>query len=138
MAVVLPGAKMQIEYLLNSRTASPDSAQHQCNVCFTRCRSAAHLRYHMFVHGDNRFHACRRCEIAFPRKFSLRSHVRCVHDKERKFACASCSSKFFYRKDLLKHKAAVHDRKRPYRCEDCPASFGKKEHLTRHRRSLHR
>mmetsp|Transcript_29013 Transcript_29013/g.112810 ORF Transcript_29013/g.112810 Transcript_29013/m.112810 type:complete len:138 (+) Transcript_29013:562-975(+) len=137
MAAVMSPAKMQIEFLLNSGVVSHASHQYICKVCFTRCRTAAHLRYHRFLHGESRLHPCHKCEIAFPRKFSLQSHIRCVHEKERKFACTSCNSKFFYRKDLLKHNAAVHERKRPYRCQYCRASFGKKEHLTRHYRTLH-
>lgn len=145
-----PRKKLDINFLLNSTSASASSASVASSSHQRRSGSEERetpTSYPLFSpagrksvsDGDipaQRF-PCDQCELVFRWPGNLKKHTVAVHDKLREHKCTQCSKTFTFRDGLTRHIAQVHDNIRRFKCDLCPAKFKQLTHLQTHMRTIH-
>lgn len=118
-------------------------AELTCSKKFTNASNAK--RHYSQQHEQNRpEHLCRLCEMKFPRKAALRTHMF-EHTGDYPYRCRHCSLGFLNRRHCRRHELDDHrtaaeasTSKKEYRCTECQLDFDKWSLLVRHRRTAHR
>ena len=75
---------------------------------------------------------CDRCNINFPTKFDLNSHIAAVHDGKKSFICNTCGVRFAVLSRLKEHVANVHEKKKPFKCSLCDYCCFYKGNMNKH------
>ena len=89
----------------------------------------------MVVHDANRPFQCNDCGKRFPRRQSLKLHVRIMHTGVRKFKCDLCDAAYGEKTSLVRHMAQHADSKpaKMYKCYVCLEVFDMCSQLTAHK-----
>ncbi|KAG1663584.1 Zinc finger protein 26 [Nymphon striatum] len=82
---------------------------------------------------DTKAYECNVCHKCFPKKDSLKRHMRHMHTNEKPFKCDICHKSFIYKSHLKSH-TSTHTNEHPFECEVCCKCFTRKENLKAHKR----
>ncbi|KAM7286887.1 zinc finger protein 99 [Ixodes scapularis] len=114
-----------------------------CDICKRSFRWKHTLKAHTILHhptvngeGTPTLHKCPHCDVAFPYRFALQSHL-IKHSERRDFHCKLCGMAFKRKQPLTDHMKAVHCSEKKFHCTTCGQMFAVKRYLDAHCRLAH-
>ena len=110
-------------------------APFSCSFCGKRYPRKNSLRSHMRLHVEGKRFSCPVCQKDFQWKRDVVAHMR-SHTGEKPFSCSVCGMRFARKEDLNRH-LRVHTGERPFSCSVCGKRFARNAHLKRHS-AIHR
>ncbi|XP_036949778.1 zinc finger protein 662-like isoform X8 [Acanthopagrus latus] len=105
-------------------------APFSCAFCGKRYPRKNSLRSHMRLHVEGKRFSCPVCQKDFQWKRDVVAHMR-SHTGEKPFSCSVCGMRFARKEDLNRH-LRVHTGEKPFSCSVCGKRFARNAHLKRH------
>ena len=112
------------------------TCKHLCHICDYGTNKNFTFKRHLSSHGVGERFKCDQCELDFPRRESLKSHILAIHQPKKEHPCDQCDKIYVSHTALKSHIRRNHIVKR-FKCDECPAMFGEEGRLTFHKKSVH-